>query len=161
IVLVSLLSRWAGGLLVNYGARGPLIVGPAIASLGFVLFALPGVGGSYWVTFFPAVAVLGLGMAVSITPLTTTVMNAVSPAHSGIASGVNNAVARSAGLIAIAVLGIVMVQVFSRQLDEHLTRTNLQPALVESLRAQRTRLAATDVAADSDPAARAAVRLSV
>jgi len=161
IILVSLLSRWAGGLLLNYGARLPLIIGPVIASLGVALFALPGVGGSYWTTFFPAVSALGLGMAISITPLTTTVMNAVSPTHSGIASGVNNAVARTAGLVAIAVLGIVMLQVFGNELDERATRANLPSPAVEGLRTQRTRLAGVDLSEGIDSETRTALRTAV
>jgi len=155
------LSRWSGGLLVKYGARVPLVLGPLIASLGFALFAFPGIGGTYWTTFFPAVVVLGLGMAVSVAPLTTTVMNAVPPTRSGIASGVNNAVARSAGLIAIAVLGIVMVQVFGRQLDHRITRANLSQKIIDSLHEQRTRLAAADVSVAQDPAVRTIVRDAV
>src|SRR5207302_580784 len=122
ILLMFFLSRWSGGLVAHYGARGPLIIGPLIAALGFVLFAVPSVGDSYWKTFFPAVVVLGFGMAVTVAPLTTVVMNSVNQDRVGAASGINNSVARVAGVLAIAVLGIVMVKAFGSRLNRSLAR---------------------------------------
>jgi EmrB/QacA subfamily drug resistance transporter len=142
IFIMFFLSRWAGGLVARYGSRIPLIVGPLIAALGFALFAVPGTGGSYWTTFFPAFLVLGFGMTVSVAPLTTTVMGGVDQTHAGTASGINNAVARVAGLLAIAVFGIMMVSAFATRLDRDLTSAQVPPSIREEVRSNRTKLAA-------------------
>ncbi len=103
------------------------------------MFALPGIGGSYWMTFFPAAVVLGCGGAFFVAPLTTTAMNAVPAEQAGIASGINNAVARTAGLIAIAGLGLALASTFDMRLDVEMTKLNLAPATI----AQVDRSAAT------------------
>ncbi|TAM73999.1 DHA2 family efflux MFS transporter permease subunit [bacterium] len=105
IALIALLSRPAGAVSDRHGARLPLTVGASIAGLGFLLFVEPGIGRDYWSTFFPAACVLGLGMGIVVAPLTTTVLGAVSPEHAGVASGINNTVARAGGLLGIAALG--------------------------------------------------------
>jgi EmrB/QacA subfamily drug resistance transporter len=139
-IVTFLMSRWAGGLVTRFGARLPLMIGPVIAAAGFLLFALPGLGGSYWTTFFPAIVVLGLGMALVIAPLTTTAMSSVSGKHSGLASGVNNAVSRSAGLLAIPVLGIFVFLVFSGGLDARVQNLDLSPQAHKHLEAEKVNL---------------------
>jgi len=151
ILIMFLLSRWSGGLVKRYGSRLPLVIGPTIAGIGFALFMRPGVGDSYWTTFFPAVVVLGLGMAISVAPLTTTVMNSVKETHAGIASGVNNAVSRTAGLLAIAVLGLIMFQTFNRCLDQRLNQMAVPVGIREAVNNQRIKLAAADIPPAAEP----------
>ena len=158
ILLMFFLSRWSGGLVARYEPRGPLIVGPLIAALGFALFALPSVGEGYWKTFFPAVVVLGFGMAVTVAPLTTVVMNSVSQGRVGAASGINNAVARVAGVLAIAILGIVMVKVFSSRLNDKLARLSLSPAILQQLQGDEVKLAGLPVPDGLDPNVKTAIR---
>ena len=125
IVLISALSRWSGAFLDRVGPRLPLTAGPAIAAAGFAMLAIPGADAGYWSGFFPGMCVLGLGMAVTVAPLTTVVMSAVGPDRAGLASGVNNAVARVGGLLAIAVLGVLVTSTFSRSLDRRLESSGL------------------------------------
>ena len=155
------LSRWSGGLVARYGARLPLIIGPSIAAVGFVLFAIPGLGGSYWLTYFPAVVVLGLGMTITIAPLTTTVMGAVEDRYSGTASGVNNAVARIASLLAIAILGIVVAYAFTASLNSTIAALHLPASLQQTILAQHDKLVGIDIPSSVQGATRASIRTAI
>ena len=131
-LVMGLLSGAAGRLSDRIGPRLPLTVGPLIAAAGFALLGVGAASPSYWVGVLPGMTVLGLGMTVSIAPLTSAVMNAVANEHAGLASGVNNAVARIAGLLAIALMGVVFAQVFVGELDDrpaHAARAALSQAM--------------------------------
>jgi hypothetical protein len=160
-IIVFTLSRWTGGLTATIGPKVPLVAGSALAGVGFALFAVPGLGGSYWTTFFPAIVTLSLGMALVIAPLTTSVMNSAPVTQSGAASGINNAVSRAAGLIAIAVANVVFVVVFNPAFDANLAALHLSPQLLQALGAQRDRLAAARPPAGTPAAIAAAITHAV
>ena len=103
-LLLLLLSSRTGALAQRIGPRIPLTVGPIVAGVGLTLMARIQEGVSYLTGVLPAALVFGLGMAITVAPLTTAVLAAVETRHAGIASGVNNAVARIAGLLAVALL---------------------------------------------------------
>lgn len=161
ILLMFLLSRWSGGLVARFGARLPLIVGPLVAACGYALFIRSGIGGSYWTDFFPAITALGLGMTIVVAPLTTTVMSSVSPARAGVASGVNNAVARTAGLVAIAVFGIIMLGTFKTRLDQHLKQSDVPKRVVDSIQVESNKLAAIKIPSDESEDVQGVLRQAV
>jgi EmrB/QacA subfamily drug resistance transporter len=135
-IVMALLSRWSGGLLDRLGARLLLVVGPTIAALGFALLAWSVGGDSYW-AFLGSTTVLGLGMAISVAPLTTTVMNAVPQHETGTASAINNANASLANLLAVAIFGMLALGTYDRALDRHLQRTNVSAEVRQAVEAAR------------------------
>jgi EmrB/QacA subfamily drug resistance transporter len=161
IFIMFALSGWAGQLVDRFGPRLPLVIGPSIAAVGFALFALPGVGASFWSGFLPAIVVLGFGMTVTVAPLTTTVMNAVGPDLAGVASGVNNAVSRAAAVLAIAVFGAVMAWAFDAALADNLREMGASAQVSAFLEGERSKLAGAAMPPGVDAATAASVRRAV
>ncbi|MGH7604316.1 MAG: MFS transporter [Gemmatimonadaceae bacterium] len=144
-IIMFALSRWSGGLVARTGPRLPLTIGPAVAALGFALFARIGSGVSYWTGLFPAVMVLGLGMAITVAPLTTTVMTAVPSDHAGVASGVNNTVSRVAGLLAIAVFGVVLTRSFEAKMRPTLQQSWITPQAKSQIEREMSKMAGAQI----------------
>jgi EmrB/QacA subfamily drug resistance transporter len=161
VLLISAMSRSLGALAGRIGPRPLLVAGPIVSAVGFGLLARPAAGGSYWTTFFPGVAVLGLGMGITVAPLTAAVMGSVEPRHAGVASGINNAVASASGLLAVAALGVVLVARFDAALDEQLARMSLAPGVLQAVASQRSRLAGADLTAVVDPTVRESLRRAI
>ena len=161
ILLMFALSRWSGGLVARYGARTPLITGPLIVAAGFALLAIPSAGASYWKTFFPATIVLGFGLAATVAPLTTAVMSSVDQDHAGTASGINNAVARVAGVLAIAVFGIVMVHVFGNSLKQQLANSGVSSGVLREIQPELSKLGGLEPPPDVDARTSAAMRNAI
>ncbi|HSL01590.1 MAG TPA: MFS transporter [Rubrobacteraceae bacterium] len=161
IVLMSLLSRYTGGLTDRYGARLPLVLGPAIAAVGFALFALPGIGGSYWLTFFPAAVVLGFGLSILVPAVTTVTLNSVDVRHTGLASAVNNTFSQTAGLLAVALLGVLMFAAFGSSLESRLAAVDLPPEARQQLEQEKIKLGAAQVPEGMDPGLGATVERAI
>ncbi len=166
-ILIALLGRWSGGLIDRVGARLPLIVGPLIDALGFLLLALPGLTGGpdhYWTTYFPGLLALGVGMGITVAPLTTAVMGSAPQDMSGTASGINNAVARTASVLAIAIVGALAIGIFTTNLDTRTGGLSIPEQAKSDLRAQAQQFGAAqppaDLSAEQTAAATEAIQLS-
>jgi EmrB/QacA subfamily drug resistance transporter len=116
-VVMGLFSGAAGKLADRFGARPSLTIGPMLAGLGLALLALPAPGAGYVDGPLAGMTVMAIGMTLAVGPLTAAVMGAVEAGHAGVASGVNNAVARVAGLLAVALLGVLLSAVFAAAVD--------------------------------------------
>jgi EmrB/QacA subfamily drug resistance transporter len=145
VAMAFLIGRLSGRISARFGTKIPLVVASLTLLVGLLLFAVPGVEhGSYWTSFFPAMIVQGVGMALAITPLTTAALGSVDREHSGLASGVNNAVTRVAGLMAVALLGMFVYGVFSMSLDARLHSMDLSEEVLSEMEAAKTHLGAAE-----------------
>ncbi len=145
VAMALLIGRLSGRISARFGAKVPLIVASLALAAGLLLFALPGVDhGSYWTSFFPAMVIQGFGMALAITPLTTVALGSVEGEHSGLASGVSNAMARVAGLLAVAVLGAFIYGAFSARLDARLEDMDMPDDIQSAMEAAKTDLGAAE-----------------
>ncbi len=153
-IIMAGLSRSAGGLLDRFGPRLPLVVGPAIAAVGIGLIGITIPNGTYW-QFLVCIAVLGFGMVIAVAPLTTTVINAVPTHETGVASGINNAVASVANLLAVAVLGAVAVSILDQTLTQHLQSEVLSDGVKQAIEAARGQLVIQPTLANTQGADRA------
>jgi EmrB/QacA subfamily drug resistance transporter len=145
VAMAFVLSRVSGRICALFGTKVPLVVASLATAVGLLLFALPGVEhGSYWTSFFPAMVVQGFGMALVITPLTTVALGSVEGEHSGLASGVNNAVARVAAPLAVAVLGVFVYGAFSANLDARLDGMDLSGGVRSEMEAAKADLGAAE-----------------
>ena len=144
-VIVFLLSKRFGMLADRLGPHLFMGGGPVVAGLGLLLLARAGPSADYATTIFPGIAVFGLGLAATVAPLTATVLGSVEQGHSGLASGVNNAIARMASLLGIAVLGAVVSSTFTSRLDHDLATRPLSPQARAVAQRSRTRPLVIDV----------------
>lgn len=160
-LIMAGLSRWAGGLNDRYGARALLVAGSLVVALGTALFAFPTQGGRYWSSVLPGMTLWGFGMALSVAPLTTTVMRSAGDRYAGAASGINNATARIAGMLAVALLGVVAVGVFRIALDQRLERLQIPVGIRQALQPEVQKLAQARLPPGVDTATRQALRLAL
>lgn len=162
VLLIASISQSTGALVTRFGVRRLLTIGPFTAAVGFAVFALPTAApGSYWTTFFPAVMVLGIGMGLTVAPLTTAVMGAVDTHHAGVASGISNAIARTAGLLAVAALGVLVVWRFNAILDERLAAMTLSANVLDAITHERSKLAGAEFPSWFDDATAQRVRAAI
>lgn len=142
-VLLALLSRWAGGMADRIGSRPLLIVGTLITAGGLLEISSIGVTAGpsdFWASFFPGILLFGIGMGITVTPLTTTVMGALDSSYAGTASGINNAVSRTAGVFTTAIIGSVALMVFTGALQGYTDKLAISPNVREDVLAESEKL---------------------
>jgi MFS family permease len=154
-------SPIAGRLADRVGPRIPMTLGPSLAGAGLLLAAATAHASSYWTSVFPAVLVFSVGLALTVAPLTTAVLSALEPRRAGIASGVNSAISRFGGLVAVAILPALSLVGFSHGLEERLSASPLDPAVRAAVLADRAEQGALSPPADLPPEERELIRDAV
>ncbi len=160
VVVITLLAGPAGTLADRIGPRPQMIAAPAIVALGIVLLMLGDQGTDYLTHFMPGLIATGIGMSLVIAPLTKSALS-VETRYSGAASGVNNAIARTAGLLAVAVLGAVMLAAFVPRLADTLQASALSAEEQHEIMAQYDKLGGIIIPDDYGQAAQAAARNAI
>jgi EmrB/QacA subfamily drug resistance transporter len=160
ILIITFFSGLGGKLADAYGARPLMIAAPLIVGLSFVLFAIPGAHANYWVSFLPAEIIFGIGMACLIAPLTKSAL-AVPHQYSGAASGANNAVSRIAGLLAVAIMGMVVLSLFQNNFSRIISATEIKAAAKQELLGQSNKMAGLILPASLGPEEKAAASTAV
>jgi EmrB/QacA subfamily drug resistance transporter len=156
-LLIGALSSRAGRLGDRIGSRPLLVGGAVLAAIGLASFVSPGIGGSYWVTFLAPMTLTGLGMSLTVAPLTTTVLSSVSVADAGVASGINNAAARIGTLLAVAVIGVVAFALYTKALERRLSAAAVSVDGARALVADRRGFADMTIPTWIDPKERPTV----
>ena len=140
ILMMFLFSARVGALVPRVGERLLLCLGAALAGIGFAAFAWLDVNPGYALSILPPVLLLGCGMTLCVAPLTNAVMSSVPPTQTGIASAVNNALSRLAGLVAVSLLALVLAHGFVSSLTDRLAHSTLPPEAREQMLANQARL---------------------
>ncbi len=164
LLLIAGLSPIMGRLVTRVGPRVPLVLGPAIVGIAFVLLSLSGVTNGpadYWTTYFPAIIILGLGMGITVAPLTTAVMGSVPTHESGIASGISNAVTRSAQGLAVAILGTIALTIFASGLSTRVAQLGIAGDLQAQIHQSASGFGNTQIPSSLDPATQDAVKQAI
>lgn len=142
---ISIMSQQSGAMVKKYGNRNLLRVGCVLAAVGFAMISQYEAGADYWTALFPGVAIISIGVGMSIAPVTTLAVNAAGEERSGMASGLNYTLSRVGMLLAVAGLGFVLAVVFQGQFDDALLALTLPEAAMAELSAHSARLAETPV----------------
>jgi EmrB/QacA subfamily drug resistance transporter len=146
-LILAILATPMGRLTTRFGARPLMLIGIILCGVAFLMFARLGLETNYWLSFFPAVVVFGLGLAFFVVPLTAVALTALPDRFSGISSGVNNAATRIAQMLAVAIFGAMLASGFRAGLIDHTAVLPLDPPIRDHLIADSRNLGAIEIPA--------------